>query len=118
MFEGCPCVGPIGACPTINRNIISVVGENDPFSCLSLGHLADLSAAISKICEDYELRNEILLRTQSYNDEDLHDEDLSWCHETMEALRSEVMNAEKLFPPGKCSHSHSRISAVCMMCLT
>ena len=98
---GVPCVAPIGACPTTNQNIISVVGEDDPFSCLSLGHLADISAAISKICEDSQLRNDILLRTQSYRDKYINDENLSWCFETMTTLRKEVMNAEKLYPPGR-----------------
>jgi hypothetical protein len=37
---GCPCVGPLGMDPTSNDSIVSVVGEGDPFSCLSLGHLA------------------------------------------------------------------------------
>jgi len=37
---GCPCVGPLGSDPTSNDSIVSVVGDGDPFSCLSLGHLA------------------------------------------------------------------------------
>ena len=68
---GCPCVGPKPDDDNDNSNneasmIVSVVGEGDPFSTLSLGHLADLSVALSQLCEDETLRNEILSKTQGY----------------------------------------------------
>jgi len=97
---GCPCVGPIDANPTLNEAIISVVGEGDPFSNLSLGHLADISAAISQLCVDDVLRNEVLQRTKGGKLEDMSEEDLQWCYHKMERLR-ESMTAEKFYPPGK-----------------
>lgn len=94
---GAPCVAPANA--KLHRNIISVVTEGDPFCCLSLGHLADVSTALACLCEDPLLRNDILLRTNAPVD-DMSDADLIWCFETMEALRTKL-KAEKLFPPGR-----------------
>ena len=99
---GCPCVGPLNAQPTINDSIVSVVGEGDPFSCLSLGHIADISAALEQLCEDHGLRREILERTQS-NVENMDAVDLKWCSEQMTTLRK-VMTAEKFYPPGRILH--------------
>eukprot|EP00546_Thalassionema_frauenfeldii_P001250 CAMPEP_0178932860 /NCGR_PEP_ID=MMETSP0786-20121207/22894_1 /TAXON_ID=186022 /ORGANISM="Thalassionema frauenfeldii, Strain CCMP 1798" /LENGTH=267 /DNA_ID=CAMNT_0020610283 /DNA_START=264 /DNA_END=1067 /DNA_ORIENTATION=- len=45
---GSPCVSPEDARPTTCKNMIAVLGEGDPFSCLSLGHIANLSKALSK----------------------------------------------------------------------
>ena len=97
---GCPCVGPLDANPTINDAIISVVGEGDPFSCLSLGHLADISSVISELCKNHELRKKILSRTQ-VNVEEMDSEDLKWCFDEMAALRESKMQAEKFYPPGR-----------------
>jgi len=96
---GSPCVGPLDAQPTINKSIISVVGEGDPFSCLSLGHLADISSTLSELCEDHDLRNEILSRTQS-DITNMIDKDLKWSVDRMESLRAR-MTAEKFYPPGR-----------------
>lgn len=95
---GPPCVAPEHA--KLHNNIVSVIGEGDPMSVLSLGHLADLSVALSRICEDSLLRHEILLRTNKHESK-MDDRDLEWCFDTMETLRREDMNAEKLFPPGR-----------------
>ena len=96
---GCPCVGPIDSLPTRSDSIISVVGENDPFSCLSLGHLADASLALSRLCEDMELRDAILNRTKA-DVEKIDEAELRWCMNVMESLTAE-MNAEKFYPPGR-----------------
>jgi len=96
---GCPCVGPLNASPTTNKAIISIVGEGDPFSCLSLGHLADISVAVSQLCRHQKLRDEILKRSGG-RVEDMREEDLFYCYDAMEALRKH-MNKEKFFPPGR-----------------
>jgi len=99
---GCPCVGPLNTKPTDNMNIVSVVGEGDPFSCLSLGHIADVSAALSRLCDDQELRNAILDRTQGRLDE-MDEKNISWCATEMEKLRDH-MQGEKFFPSGRILH--------------
>jgi len=99
---GCPCVGPLDTQPTINKSIISVVGEGDPFSCLSLGHLADISSALSELCEDHSLRNEILARTQS-DVVNMSNTDLKWSVEKLEVFQA-AMTAEKFYPPGRIMH--------------
>jgi len=104
---GSPCVGPLDAQPTINKSIISVVGEGDPFSCLSIGHVADISSVLSELCEDHSLRNEILGRTRS-DVVNMSDEDVNWSIDKMKVLRRgvdirmhEAGSAEKFYPPGR-----------------
>lgn len=96
---GCPCVGPIDTNPTNDPSIISVVGEGDPFSTLSLGHLADTSRALSQLCEDEALRSDVLLKTQG-DIKDTSKEDLQWCYDTMQKIRIK-MKGEKFYPPGR-----------------
>ena len=96
---GCPCVGPLEAHPTRDNFIISVVGKGDPFSCLSLGHLAEITSIVSKLCEDNDLRNNVLGRTQS-DIKSMDYADLSWCYDLMTSFRGEI-NAEKFYPPGR-----------------
>ena len=43
---GVPCVGPKGAEPADNGDVVSVVKTGDPFGTLSLGHVADLVSGI------------------------------------------------------------------------
>lgn len=94
---GAPCVASIHT--KLCRNIVSVIMDGDPFSCISIGHVADVSVALSQLCEDPHLRNQILLRTNAPV-KDMEFEDLQWCFETMEQLRIS-MKSEKLFPPGR-----------------
>jgi Lipase (class 3) len=96
---GSPCVGPTNARPTTCQNIFSIIAEGDPFSCLSLGHIANLSRAIAILCEDDELRNLINLQTDRSPDR-MDINDLQWCSDTMKNLRSNLTN-ECLFPPGR-----------------
>lgn len=97
---GCPCVGPINAHPFESNDCITcVVGEGDPFSCLSLGHLADASLALSTLCEDETLREAILNNTNA-DVEDLDESQLKWCIHTLEKLESKLQ-AEKFYPPGR-----------------
>lgn len=96
---GAPCVAPIDVRPTGDANIISIINEGDPFCCLSLGHVADLSVGLSHLCEDSELRADILIHTEGRIDE-MDRRDLEWCSKTLQTLR-ERMTAEKLFPPGR-----------------
>mmetsp|Transcript_12159 Transcript_12159/g.22780 ORF Transcript_12159/g.22780 Transcript_12159/m.22780 type:complete len:357 (-) Transcript_12159:83-1153(-) len=96
---GCPCVGPADVHPYQSDAITCVVGEDDPFSCLSLGHLADASLALSKLCQDSELRNSILNITKK-GVNNLNEPELKWCVETMKALEAD-MQSEKFYPPGR-----------------
>jgi hypothetical protein len=94
---GPACVSPEndrGSC-----NIVSVLVEGDPFSCLSLGHVGDASCALSHLCENAELRSTIQRRTDGPT-EYLEDRDLEWCSEAMKEIE-EQMIGEKLFPPGR-----------------
>lgn len=106
---GCPCVAPLNAYPTIDESIISVVGEGDPFSCLSLGHLADVSTALSILCKDVELRNQILNRTTESGNDEMTDNDMIWCKSTLDSLTQQSpsegnMTTEKFYPPGRVLH--------------
>lgn len=96
---GCPCVGPTDAYPFGSDSITCVVGEGDPFSCLSLGHLADASLALSTLCEDESLREAILNNTNG-DLEELDESQLDWCVDTLEKLERK-MQAEKFYPPGR-----------------
>lgn len=96
---GSPCVGPLDARPTTCSNIVSVLGDGDPFSCLSLGHIADLSKALAFLCEDDELRSLIRMRTDG-TVEEMDLQDLRWCADTMQKLR-ESLTGELMYPPGR-----------------
>ena len=96
---GCPCVGPMGTEPTSNDHIISIVAEGDPFSCLSIGHLADLSTALSRLCDNTAMRNDILRRKGSI--QRMADDDLKWCVDALDWLKREYMRSDKLYPPGR-----------------
>lgn len=107
------CVGvyvysPVDAEPTLNQDIISIVGEGDPFSTLSLGHLADVSSSLAALCEDTALRDEILAKTEAHIDL-TSDKNLQWCYDTAKKLRNKRSapasatgaEAEKFYPPGR-----------------
>lgn len=97
---GAPCVVPERN--SLSNNIISVIIKGDPFSCLSLGHVADVSKAIEYLCKDERLRNDVLLHTRNMMNDDKHkdyNENMEWCRTTMQTLRK-CMTAEKLYPPG------------------
>ncbi|CAB9523741.1 Sn1-specific diacylglycerol lipase beta [Seminavis robusta] len=103
LFGG-PCVAPLDCHPTNNPSIINVIREGDPFRCLSLGHVADVSAVVSLLCEEPDLRRDILARAEGRIDE-MEYEDLKFCWETTEDLRENVMtNPNKMYPPGRIFH--------------
>lgn len=105
LFGG-PCVAPLDSHPTNCTNIINVISEGDPFRCLSLGHIADISAAVAHFCEAKDLRRLVLSRADEHLD-DMSPSDLKFCFKTMEKLRREVMtNSNKMFPPGRLFHVH------------
>ncbi len=93
---GSPCVFPMNATRDFDSIIISIVGSGDPFARISLGHLADLTKLISKLCQDKGMRDEILKRTNGKVDAD----DYTWCSNVMIFLRK-LCDSEKLLPPGK-----------------
>jgi len=96
---GCPCVGPADASPTADNAIISVIDVDDPFSTLSIGHIADLSIAISKFCENKDLREETLFRCKRDLCQ-LSEDDIQWCHSVMKILEKIMVN-EKFYPAGR-----------------
>jgi hypothetical protein len=93
---GSPCVFPMNITREFDSIIISIVGSGDPFARISLGHLADLTKLISKLCQDKGMRDEILKRTTGKIDAD----DYTWCANLMIFLRK-LCDSEKLLPPGK-----------------
>lgn len=112
---GNPCVFPLDWCrsPSLSSrgdylieecsNIVSVVAEGDPFSRISLGHVADITKALSQLCQNKGFREEILRRTdvgKSDNVKDMSDEEFTWCANAMAFLRQQ-MTSEKLYPPGQ-----------------
>jgi pimeloyl-ACP methyl ester carboxylesterase len=80
-------------------NIVSIVVQDDPFSCLSLGHIADITVAISHLCDDSNLR-ELVWKLTTRRVEDMDENTLRWCYDKMEKLQSE-MSSEQLVPPGR-----------------
>ncbi len=68
-----------------------------------MGHLADISKALSLLCQDKGFRDEILKRTdiiKSVDSIDKTDRNYVWLVNAMAFLRNDMM-AEKLFPPGQ-----------------
>jgi hypothetical protein len=96
---GAACVMPDRGQEESGITIVSVMSEGDPFSCLSLGHVADVSIALAQLCENPELRTTILMRTDG-SIPAMEERDLRWCSSTMQEMR-ESMVGEKLYPPGK-----------------
>ena len=98
---GNPCVVPLRITSSCD-NIISVTGEGDPFARFSLGHIADLTKALSKLCCDAEFRDEIMQHTGTtswLHPEEISEEDYAWCLNAMTFLKKQ-MNSEILVPPG------------------
>jgi hypothetical protein len=98
---GAACVMPDrGRQEDSGVTIVSVMSEGDPFSCLSLGHVADVSIALAQLCENPELRTTILMRTDDGSIPDMEARDLQWCCNTMQEIRKSMVG-DKLYPPGK-----------------
>jgi hypothetical protein len=96
---GSACVSPLLDRGSEDTAIVSVLLDGDPFSCLSLGHVADVSFALDFLCKHPDLRATILMRT----DGPVHQmemRDLEWCSQAMEDIH-EKMVGEKLYPPGR-----------------
>jgi hypothetical protein len=103
---GSPCVFPLNNTRAFESVCISVMGERDPFATISLGHIADISKALSKLCQDKGFRDEILRRTGFgllVNPLDTAGDNYEWCANAMVALRKQ-MDSEKLLPPGQILH--------------
>lgn len=94
---GAACVVPLKE--QSKCKVYSVMNQGDPFSSLSLGHVADVSAALAHLCENPELRATILMRTDGAADQ-LELRDQLWCVEIRKKIE-EKMVGEKLYPPGK-----------------
>lgn len=94
--------GPACVAPMNDMNsdkIVSVLLEGDPFSSVSLGHVADTSRALAYLCDEDDLRTAILTVTDGPLDS-LDKEDLQWCSDKMEDIRKH-MTGEKMYPPGR-----------------
>ncbi len=84
---GMPCVFPVD---DGQDRISSLIGEGDPFSVISLGHLADITKALSQLCQDKSFRDEILQRTRFgklTTLKDIPDSDLLFSINAMNCLR-------------------------------
>jgi hypothetical protein len=95
------CYGPPGVVPDkaqLHPNIVSVICQGDPVGCWSLGHVADVSTALVRLCQDAVLRDNILWRTSA---SPMNAADAQWCHEVLESRLRPIMNGEKLYPPGR-----------------
>ena len=100
---GAPCVVPERN--NLSKYVVSVIVKGDPFSCLSLGHVADVSTGIEYLCNNDDLRNEILLLPtrnlmNGVKNNNHNIDSMAWCMNTMNILRNH-MTAEKLYPPGR-----------------
>jgi hypothetical protein len=93
---GNPCVFPLNVARGFD-NIITVELGGDPIPTISLGHLADSTKAISKLCQDRDMRDGILERLR--NSQNISRDDCEWCSNAMMFLRRQ-MDSEKLYPPG------------------
>lgn len=93
---GNPCVFPLNVTKVFD-NIITVQVCGDPFATISLGHLADSTKAVSKLCQDKGMRDGILKRLD--DPMNISRDDFEWCSNAMMLLRRQ-MDSEKLYPPG------------------
>lgn len=97
---GNPCVFPRNSTASYT-NIVSVIGQGDPFATLSLGHIVDTTRALSTLCKEEAFREEILKRLgQAKTAQDLSKDDLKWLQNAKTYLKQQ-MDAEKLYPPGQ-----------------
>jgi Lipase (class 3) len=96
---GAPCVSTIQTLPTGSRNIVSVISDGDPFRSFSLGHVADVSIALSLLCKDPDFRSLILIKTDCRSTS-MDPDELEWCIAAIKRLRV-GMNSPKLYPPGR-----------------
>ena len=98
---GCPCVSPLNSSPTGSDNVYSVMREGDPFSALSVGHVADISRSVARLCKDDDLRRGAMSRLKRRRAKDLPPEDVEWCRQTMSEIREKDFKAEKFYPSGQ-----------------
>lgn len=97
---GNPCVFPRNSTASY-ANIVSVIGQGDPFATLSLGHIVDTTRALSTLCKEEAFRVEILKRLgQAKAVEGLSKDDLKWLQNAKTYLNQQ-MDADKLYPPGQ-----------------
>jgi len=97
---GSPCVGPMTSKPVMmsDDKIVSVVAKGDPFSCLSLGHIADVTSAIAYLCENRDILTSILLMKWNA---DTTMEERKGCMDIMQRLRRNLGQDGCFYPPGR-----------------
>lgn len=99
---GPPCIAPLHASSLIGSHathIVSVITEGDPFGFISLGHIAELSVALDRLCDDDRLRKRVLQSTLFRRQGDKRN-DSWWLLHTMRYLHANF-TGEKLYPPGR-----------------
>jgi predicted esterase len=99
IVYGPPCVASINSHLSHMSNIVSIVTEGDPFCYISLGHVAEASIAVSKLCEDAELRHNLQERIKQSRD-GLDESFQEWCWYFLKSWKDLTANT-KLYPPGK-----------------
>ena len=96
---GTPCISPESHCEDKGwGSVVNVINKGDPFASLSLGHIADATQGIKRLCDEPLKCQGVFSRLA--DDEDLNDLDKSWCQGLLTDIR-EGMNSSKLCPPGQ-----------------
>ncbi|CAJ1952989.1 unnamed protein product [Cylindrotheca closterium] len=90
-------------------NIVSMLLDGDPFSCLSLGHVADVSGVLDYLCEDTDMRRLVVAHTEEPLKR-IRSQDLEWCSRTMADIKRGLCLTEKLYPPGQLLFIHKKKS--------
>ena len=100
---GPPCIAPLDATaligPETSNHIVSVAIEGDPFGFMSLGHIAELTSALDRLCADKGLR-ERLLHATVFRRRKQQKENSWWLLHTMRYLHANF-TGEKMYPPGR-----------------
>ncbi|KAL7581610.1 hypothetical protein ACA910_022165 [Epithemia clementina (nom. ined.)] len=100
---GPPCIAPLGASALVGanttKNVFSVAIDGDPFGCISLGHIAELTTALDRLCTNKNLRERLLHSTVFRRNRD-RKENSWWLLHTMRYLHANC-TGEKMYPPGR-----------------
>ena len=104
---GPPCIAPLDSSSLIGfgngtrTRIVSVAIEGDPFGFISLGHIAELTTVLDRLCADKKLQDQLLRTTLFRRERDKKErQDSWWLLHTMRYLHANC-TGEKMYPPGR-----------------
>ena len=95
---GAPCIAPLTAMPTANRDVVTVINEGDPFANLSLGHISDIFMAVDVLAND-EVTRERILDISRKERENVTAADEEFLNSTAQMVR-DMMTSHLHYPPG------------------